>query len=238
LKPNQTPAETAKLNAALEAVKHVKNRTVVGLGSGSTAALAIKALGERAKHENLTILAIPSSYQAFQLAVEWKIPITTLEEHPIIDVTIDGADQITPELNLIKGNGAAQTREKIVAAATKQNIIIADETKKVKILGENNQPVPIEALPFALGLVKRKIEELNGKVTLRETKGKAGPIISDNGNIILDANFGTIPNPAELQTQLKTIPGIIETGHFIGLTDIAYIGTPTGTEKIETKRKH
>lgn len=237
MKPNPTPTEQAKLTAALEAVKHVKNWTVVGLGSGSTAALAIEALGERAKHENLSILAIPSSYQAFQLATEWKIPITTLEEHPIIDVTIDGADQITPELNLIKGNGAAQTREKIVAAATKQNIIIADETKKVKILGENNQPVPIEALPFALGLVKRKITDLGGKITLRETKGKAGPIISDNGNIILDANFGTIQNPAELQTKLKAIPGIIETGLFIGMTDIAYIGKATGTEKIEVKRK-
>ena len=147
MKPNQTPAEESKRNAALEAVKHVKNWSIVGLGSGSTAALAIEALGERAKHENLNILAIPSSYQAFQLAIEWKIPLTTLEEHPIIDVTIDGADQITPELDLIKGNGAAQTREKVVAVASKLNIIIADETKKVKILGENNQSVPIE-VPF------------------------------------------------------------------------------------------
>jgi len=237
LKPNQTPAEESKRNAALEAVKHVNNWSIVGLGSGSTAALAIEALGERVKHENLNILAIPSSYQAFQLAIEWRIPVTTLEEHPIIDITIDGADQITPELNLIKGNGAAQTREKVVAVATKLNIIIADETKKVKTLGENNQPVPIEVLPFALGLVKRKITELGGKPTLRETKGKVGPVISDNGNVIMDADFGTIINPAELQTKLKAIPGIIETGLFIDLTDIAYIGTPTGTERTEKQRK-
>lgn len=237
MKPNQTPTEEAKKRAALEAVKHVKNWTIIGLGSGSTAALAIEALGERIKHENLNVMAIPSSYQAFQLAVEHGIPITTLEEHPVIDLTIDGADQITPELNLIKGMGAALAREKIVAAATKQNITIADQNKKVKTLGENNHPVPIEVLPFAISLVKRKITEMNGKPTLREGKGKVGPIITDNGNVIIDADFGLITKPAELEQKLKTIPGIVETGLFIGLTDIAYLGTSISVEKIERIRK-
>jgi ribose 5-phosphate isomerase A len=154
LKANFDPLQELKQKAALEAVKHVKNGFIVGLGSGSTAAFAIEALGERIKHEKLDIMGIPTSHQAFSLAVECGIPITTLEEHPQIDVTIDGADQLTSELFLIKGGGAALAREKIVAAASKFNIIIADEKKKVKTLGENNQFVPIEVLPFAISLVK------------------------------------------------------------------------------------
>jgi ribose 5-phosphate isomerase A len=237
LKPNEAEVEEAKKSAALEAVKHVKNWFVVGLGSGSTAALAIEALGERVKHENLSLLAIPSSYQAFLLAAEWKIPVTTLEEHPIIDVTIDGADQINPELNLIKGMGGALAREKIVASATKQNIIIADQSKKVKMLGENSQPVPIEVLPFAIGPARRKILEMGGKPVLREGKGKVGPVITDNGNAILDADFGPIQRPTELEMKLKMIPGVVETGLFIGLTDIVYLGTPIGVEKTKRERK-
>ncbi len=135
MKVNLDPIQEAKQKAALEAVKHVKDGFVVGLGSGSTAAFAIEALGERIKREKLRVMGIPTSYQAFLLAVECGIPITTLDEHPEINVTIDGADQITPELNLIKGMGAAMAREKIVAAASKLNIIIADEKKKVKLLG-------------------------------------------------------------------------------------------------------
>jgi len=210
---------------------------VVGLGSGTTAAYAVIAIGERRKHENLNIQGIPSSYQAFQLAVECGIPITTLEEHPIIDVNIDGADQIDPQLNLIKGMGAALTREKIVAAASKQNIIIADEKKRVKTLGENNHPVPLEVLPFAIALVQRRIKALGGNSVLREAKGKLGPIISDNGNAIMDATFGPIKDPAKLAQELKMIPGVVETGLFINLTDIVYLGTGKTVLKLETIRK-
>ena len=142
------------------------------------------------KREKLHIMGIPTSYQAFLLAVQCGIPITTLDEHPEINVTIDGADQVTPELYLIKGMGAALAREKIVAAASKLNIIIADEHKKVKLLGENNQSVPIEVLPFAISLVKRKIINVGGMPVLREGKGKLGPVITDNGNAILDSYFG------------------------------------------------
>ena len=210
---------------------------VVGLGSGTTATYAVIAIGERRKHENLNIQGIPSSYQAFQLAVECGIPITTLEEHPIIDVNIDGADQIDPQLNLIKGMGAALTREKIVAAASKQNIIIADEKKRVKTLGENNHPVPLEVLPFAIALVQRRIKALGGNSVLREAKGKLGPIISDNGNAIMDATFGPIKDPAKLAQELKMIPGVVETGLFINLTDIVYLGTGKTVLKLETIRK-
>ena len=130
---NLDPIQKAKQKAALEAVKHVKDGFIVGLGSGSTAAFAIEALGERVKAEKLHVMGIPTSYQAFLLAVDCGIPITTLDEHPEIDVTIDGADQITPQLDLIKGMGAALVREKIVAAASKLNVIIGDEKKKVKL---------------------------------------------------------------------------------------------------------
>jgi ribose 5-phosphate isomerase A len=222
-----------KQRAALEAVKHVKDGYIVGLGSGSTATFAIEALGERIKQENLHIMGIPTSYQAFLLAVECKIPITTLDEHPVIDVTIDGADQLTPELFLIKGGGAALAREKIVASATKLNIIIADEAKKVKLLGEKNQFVPIEVLPFALPIVKETIIAMGGKSVVREGKGKLGPTITDNGNAIIDAYFGEIVNPAELAVKVKMIPGVVETGFFIGLTNIIYIGTSGTVERLE-----
>jgi ribose 5-phosphate isomerase A len=230
------PIVEQKQKAALEAVKHVQDGFIVGLGSGSTAAFAIQALGERMKTEKIRLMGIPSSYQAFQLAVESGIPITTLEEHPEIDVTIDGADQLTPELHLIKGGGAALAREKIVAAASKKNIIIADQNKKADFLGANNHFVPVEVLPFAISLVKRKLSDLGGKCMVRECKGKLGPILTDNGNVVIDTIFGEIKDPADLAVKVKMIPGVVETGFFVGLTDIAYLGTNSGVEIIAKPR--
>ena len=221
-----------KRKAAYEAVKHVKDGFIVGLGSGSTAACAIEALGERIKREHLSLLAVPTSYQAFLLAAEQGIPVTTLEEHGVIDVTIDGADQIDPQLNLIKGMGAALAREKIVASASKQNIIVADESKRVNVLGENGQVVPVEVLPFAIALVRRRIGEVGGAAVLREGKGKVGPVVTDNGNVVLDAGFGVIRNAAELEVKLKMIPGVVETGLFIGLATNAYIATLSKVERL------
>ena len=232
MKANIDPIKTQKQRAALEAVRHVKDGYIVGLGSGSTAAYAIEAIGKRIEEENLHIMGIPTSYQAFLLAVECKIPITTLDEHPVIDVTIDGADQLTPELFLIKGGGAALAREKIVASASKLNVIIVDDAKKVKLLGEKNQFVPIEVLPFALPIVKETIVAMGGRPMVREGKGKLGPTITDNGNAIIDAYFGEIVNPAELAVKVKMIPGVVETGFFIGLTDIVYVGTSTEVERL------
>jgi ribose 5-phosphate isomerase A len=237
LKPEGAWIEEAKRKAALAAVKHVKDGFIVGLGSGSTAAYAIEALGTRIKHEQLNVLGIPTSYQAFLLAVKHGIAVTTLEEHPSVDVAIDGADQIDPQLNLIKGMGAALAREKIVASASKQNIIIADENKKVKVLGEKDHPVPVEVLPFALSIVKRRIAEIGGKPTVREGKGKLGPVITDNCNVVIDAVFGLICDAAALEKKLKMISGVVETGLFINSTDIAYVGTRSAVEKLERKRK-
>jgi ribose 5-phosphate isomerase A len=236
LKLSTDPVTLQKQQAALKAAEHVRDGMIVGLGSGSTAAFAVEAIGDRIKTEGIKVMGIPSSYQAFQVAVENGIPITTLEEHPVIDVTIDGADQLTPELCLIKGGGAALAREKIVASATKTNIIIADLGKKAIYLGSNNQFVPVEVIPFALSPVKRALTALGGKVTVREAKGKLGPILTDNGNAVLDVVFGEIKNPAELNIKVKMIPGVAETGFFVGLTDIAYLGTPTGVEKLTAIR--
>ena len=230
------PTQEPKLKAALEAIKHVQDGVVVGLGSGSTAAFAIEAIGNRIKAEKLRILGVPTSSQAFGLAVECGIPITTLDEHPQVDVTIDGADQLTPELYLIKGGGAALAREKIVAAASNLNIIIADDKKRVKQLGLGGQAVPVEVLPFALSLAKKRITDLGGKPIVRECKGKLGPIITDNGNAILDVDFGIVTDPLDLHVKVKMIPGVVETGFFVDLADIAYIGTQSAVEKVERLR--
>jgi ribose 5-phosphate isomerase A len=133
--------------------------------------------------------------------------------------------------------GAALAREKIVASVSQRNIIIADGSKKVKALGENGHPVPVEVLPFAIASAKAKIEAVGGKAILREGKGKLGPVITDNGNAVIDTVFGVISNPAELEMKLKMIPGVVETGLFLGLADTAYIGTASGVEKTERKRK-
>jgi ribose 5-phosphate isomerase A len=236
-KAKEPPAwlEKAKKNAAQEAVEHVKDGFVVGLGSGSTAAYAIKEIGKLARKNKWHILGVPTSHQAFQLAVKNRIPITTLDEHPRLNLTIDGADQIDPDLNLIKGMGGALTREKLVASASKRNIIIADETKLAKKLG-TNQPVPIEVFPSAVALVQTRIKQLKGKPILRECRGKVGPVVTDNGNFILDADFGPIPNPNELDKMLKLLPGVVETGLFIGTADIVYVGTPSHVHRFTRKK--
>jgi ribose 5-phosphate isomerase A len=228
--------EKAKKNAALEAVKHVKDGFVLGLGSGSTVAYAAEEIGKRIKTEKFHVKVVPTSYQAFMLAVKNGIPVTTLEEHPILDLTIDGADQIDENLNLIKGMGGALTREKIVAAASKTLIIIADERKKAKILGENAQQVPVEVLPFAISFVVHKIGELGGKPKVREGAGKVGPVVTDNGNFIVDVDFGLIEKPAELEKKLKRIPGIVETGLFVDMADLVYLGKLDKVERLKRKK--
>jgi ribose 5-phosphate isomerase A len=231
LKAKQDWIEKEKKNAALEAVKHVKDGFIVGLGSGSTAAYAIEEIGNKMKREELRVLGVPTSYQALLLAVKHRIQITTLEEHPTLDLTIDGADQIDEELNLIKGMGGALAREKIVAFASKKLVIIADESKKVKVLGENSHLVPIEVLPLATPIVMRKIREIGGKPVLREGTRKVGPVITDNGNVIIDVDFGLIHNPAELERKLR-VPGVVETGLFVKMASVVYLGKRSGVEKL------
>ena len=224
--------ERAKKRATVEAVKHIKDGFILGLGSGSTAAYAIQGIGKKIKQEGLHIMGVPTSHQAFTLAIRNGIPITTLDEHPQLDLAIDGADQIDTKLNLIKGMGGALTREKIVASVAKQFIVVADETKLTDKLG-TKQPIPLEVLPFAVSTVTSKLKNMSEEIGLRKAKEKIGPIVTDNGNFILDVNFGPVENPEELNSQLKSIPGIIETGLFINMADIIYVGKQTTVQKLE-----
>lgn len=224
--------EEAKKRAAIESVKHVKDGFILGLGSGSTVAYSIQEIGKRIKQEGLHLLGVPTSHQAFILAIHNGIPITTLDEHPQIDLAIDGADQIDRGFNLIKGMGGALTREKIVASAAKRFIVVADETKLTDKLGVG-QPVPVEVLPFASSVVMSRLEKMGGKVVLRESEGKVGPVVTDNGNFVLDVDFGSIGNPEELNFQLKSISGVIETGLFVDMVDVVYVGRRTTVQKLE-----
>jgi len=223
--------EEAKKRVALEAVKHVKNGFIVGLGSGSTAAYVIEEIGRLIRQDGLQVLGVPSSSQAMLLAVGSGIPLTTLDEHPVLDLAIDGADEVDKKLNMIKGGGGALTREKIVASAAKQVVIVADETKLVEKLGSFK--VPVEVLPFGLATVTAGIKKLGGKPLLRESKGKVGAVVTDNGNYIVDVDFGPIDNAEELNKWLKLIPGVIETGLFIGLADIVYLGKKDGIIRLK-----
>ena len=232
-----TWVEDAKRRAAEEAVKHVEDGQVIGLGSGSTAAYAIRLLGERLRGGELRdILGIPTSLQAASEAVEAGIPLTTLEEHPIVDVSIDGVDQLDARLNLIKGGGGALLREKIVASCSKLYIIVADERKLARRLGENC-PIPLEVHPMAVKPITMRLEELGARASLRMARGKVGPVVTDNGNLIIDADFGPVEDPEELDGRLRMIPGVLETGLFLGYADLAYIGTRSGLRRIEGQRR-
>ena len=224
--------DQAKRRAALEAVKHVKDGFVVGLGSGSTAAFAIQELGKLSKQKGLHIMGVPSSSQARMLAVASGIPLTTLDEHPVLDLAIDGADEVDKNLDMIKGGGGALTQEKIVASAAKKVIIVADDKKLVEKLGSTFR-VPVEVLPFALATATARIRKLGGDPALREGQRKVGPVVTDNGNYIVDVDFGAIENAKELNKKLKLIPGVIESGLFIGLADVVYLGKADGVIKLQ-----
>jgi ribose 5-phosphate isomerase A len=224
--------ELVKKRAAIEACKQIKDGDIVGLGTGSTAAYAIKEIGRLIRKEKMQLYGVPTSRQTYLLAIENSIPITSLRQHPRIDIDIDGADQIDENLNLIKGGGGALTREKIIASASKEVIIIADESKLVKNLGKNYY-LPIEILEFAESFVKTQIKKIGGKPFTRINKNTSELYKTDNGNIILDIDFDIIYEPIKLDSKLQSIPGIIETGLFIGMVDKAYIGTKTTVKKLD-----
>lgn len=216
-----------KQAAGEKAAQLVKNNMIVGLGTGSTTAYAIKELGRRVA-SGLSILGVPTSYQSAFLAEENGIPLTTLDEHPMLDIDIDGADQIA-NFVAIKGGGAAHTREKIVALSSKRFVVVVDESKCVDIL---DHPVPLEVLPFARKLVEKQILELGGKAILRMGVNKDGPVISDNGNFIMDADFGEMRDPAALGKRLSQCTGIVEHGIFTKV-DAVFIGKKDGSVEIQ-----
>jgi ribose 5-phosphate isomerase A len=223
--------EQEKEAAARASLKFVKNGQIVGIGTGSTAAFLIQLLGEEVK-KGLRIQAIPTSERSGQQAASLGIPLTTLDQHPEIDVTVDGADEVDEHLCLTKGGGGALLREKIVGSATKQYVIIADSSKRVPVLGKF--PLPVEVIKFAQPVVARKIQALGAKVDLRRD-AKGNPFLTDEHNHILDCRFGEIRNPEPLARILSDMPGIVEHGLFIGMANVVLIAN--GSQVVELTRK-
>ncbi|MHB8051827.1 MAG: ribose-5-phosphate isomerase RpiA [Methanoregula sp.] len=205
----------AKRAAGYRAADMIEEGMVVGLGTGSTVYFTIERLSERVKG-GLKIMGIPTSYQTATRAREAKIPLTTLDDNPVIDIAVDGADEVDPKLRLIKGRGAAHLREKCVAAAAKHFVVVVDEQKVVKKLGA--AAVPVEVLPFAITPVLVQLRGLGGVPIIREAVRKDGPVITDNGNFVVDCRFKDIKNPEKLEAILASIPGIVESGLFCGFT--------------------
>ncbi len=225
----KTVRDAEKQAAARAAVQLVESGNVVGLGSGSTATYAIHFLAERVR-EGLKIVGIPTSQNTKNLAEHLGIPLTTLEEHPVIDIDIDGADEIDPQLNLIKGGGGAQLREKVIASAAKRFIVVAESAKLVPRLG--TFPLPVEVIPFAEPLIKLRIAALGAAATLRAGAGDR-PYVTDEGHHILDCNFGEIADPAALARELHDIPGVVEHGLFIGMAEMAFVGKDGGVVQVK-----
>jgi ribose 5-phosphate isomerase A len=216
--------------AARASLRFVRDGQVVGLGTGSTAAFFIKLLGEQVR-TGLRIRGIPTSDRSRELALSLGIPLTTLDECQEIAVTVDGADEVDPQLRLIKGGGGALLREKIVASATRQLVIVADATKQVERLGKF--PLPVEVIKFAQALVAKRIRALGADVQLR-MNADGSPYLTDENNHILDCRFGEIRDPDRLARELSDMPGVVEHGLFIGMASVALFAR--GSEIVELKR--
>lgn len=218
------PVVVMKQEVGKAAANLVVSNTIVGLGTGSTTAYAIEYIGDRLKKGEISnIQGIPTSFQAEVLAKQYGIPLTTLDAVDHIDIAIDGADEVDPQKNLIKGGGAAHTREKIVDSLAAQFIVVVDSSKLVEKLGSTFK-LPVEVIPMAMTPVMRAIAQLGGKPELRMGIRKAGPVITDQGNMVIDVEFDSILDPAGLEKTLNNIPGVLENGLFVGVTDLVLVG--------------
>ena len=228
--------EKAPLNgkkiAAGKAIEYVRNGMTLGLGTGSTAYWAIQGIGELVKN-GMEVKAIATSMQSEALARECKIPMIEFSEVDHLDVTIDGADEVNEQLDLIKGGGGALLREKIVAAATKFYIIIVDDTKLVKQLGKF--PLPVEVAPFGWEMTERRLRQLGCTTKMRMSDNK--PFLTDNSHYILDCSFGSIADPASLHQKVSAITGVMEDGFFIHMADVVIAGSPDGNTRVIERKK-
>jgi len=214
--------------AAEKACDCIEDGMILGLGTGSTVDYALRKIGKMV-NKGIKIKGIPTSFRTKKIANEEKIPLTSFEENPEIDLTIDGADEVDSELRLIKGGGGALTREKIIAYYSKKVIIIIDETKVVKMLGIDFS-LPVEVVKFGWTLTKEKLKEFNCNVDLRKIMNN--PYITDNSNYILDCEFDRIKDPEQLEIDINNIPGVVENGLFIGLADEVIVGSKQGIKTL------
>ena len=229
------PVKLMKQEVGRAAAAQVKSGSIVGLGTGSTTAFAIQFIGERLAAGEITdVVGIPTSFQASVLAKKHGIPLTTLDEAPRIDIAIDGADEVDPQQNLIKGGGAAHTREKVVDGLAARFVVVVDSSKLVDKLG-STFALPVEVLPMAVAPVTRALEALGGTPELRMGVNKDGPVITDQGNMVLDVTMAGIEDPTELEKTINNIPGVLENGLFVGLADEVLIGEVLdGTASVRT----
>ncbi|WP_152039599.1 ribose-5-phosphate isomerase RpiA [Salinigranum salinum] len=216
-------SDEAKRRAGDSAAALVEGGTTVGLGTGSTAAHAIRRLGERVA-DGVDVVGVPTSFQSRELARNVGIPLRALDEVDRIDIAIDGADQVAG-FDLVKGGGAAHAHEKVIDSFAERFVVVVDPSKRVDVL---SHPVPVEVLPAAHTVVARSVADAGGEATLRRAERKDGPVVTDNGNLVLDCDFGSIPDPDALATTLDAVPGVVEHGLFVGLADELHVGTETG----------
>ena len=224
--------EDAKRRAVLKALQPVRNGWIIGVGSGTTTSFAIAEISRLVKTKRFELSIVPTSHQIEHLAIAHGLRIRAINEVHAVDYAIDGADQVeVPSLNVVKGGGGAMLREKIVDSSAHKLVIVVDERKLAKHLGEK-QPIPLEVLPLAYKSVQVKITNMGGRARLRESTGKVGPVVTDNGNFILDADFGRIAYPTQLDHRLKMLPGVLETGLFLKMVDCVYVGRKDGKVEV------
>ena len=230
---NETTELAKKVAAELAVKENVQKDIILGIGSGSTIIHAVKEIKEMDTDIRSSIVCIPTSYQSKQLIIEYGLNLGSLDQYPDIDVTIDGADEIDGDLNLIKGGGGCLVKEKIVASSSRNFVVIVDWRKMSSQLGDKwRVGIPVEIIPTALKPLMKKLKDLGGKPVLRMAKAKMGPVVTDNGNFIIDVDFGKINAPDELQFQLKSLTGVVDSGLFLKMATKAYIGQANG--KVQT----
>lgn len=218
-----------KEKAAESASSLISDGMVVGLGTGSTAEIVIREIGNRIKTEEFEILGVPTSLRTEMMAIECGIPITTLSEHPSLDICIDGADQVDSELNLIKGGWGSHTREKIVSYAAKKLVICVEEEK---IMEQLTKPVPLEVLPYAVKIVEKQVNKLGGEPALRSEGTRGGYSVTEHGNLVIDADFGVIHNPEEMSAALSSVVGSLEHGIFTNAAEV-HVGNEKGVRVLK-----